>query len=62
MQMACDSPSEAPASLSAGLASALDAVEACLDGLEPDDDFDRAGVSLAGPVRALDAAAKEAMR
>ena len=61
MQMACKPPSEAPAALAADLAAALDAVEACLDAFEPGEGFDAAAAALAGPVRALDAAAKEAM-
>ena len=60
--MASDSPSEAPAARAPRLAAALDAVEACLDALEPGADFDRAAESLAVPVRALNAAAKGALR
>ena len=60
--MASDSPSEAPVARAPRLADALDAVEACLDALEPGADFDRAAESLAGPVRALNAAAKGALR
>ncbi len=60
--MASDSPSEAPAVQASRLAAALDAIEACLDAIEPGVDFDRVAESLAGPVRALNAAAKEALR
>jgi hypothetical protein len=60
--MASDSPSEAPAARVPGLADALDAVEACLDALEPGADPDRVAESLSGPVRALSAAAKQAIR
>ena len=62
MQMACNSSSEPPAGPAAALAAALDAVEACLDAFEPGVDFDAAAAALAGPVRALDAAAKEVLR
>ena len=50
--MASDSPSEAPVARAPRLADALDAVEACLDALEPGADFDRASESLADPIRA----------
>jgi hypothetical protein len=62
MQMACESPSQAPAAQVASLDAALDALEACLDALGPVEDFDAAAAALAGPVRALGAAAREAMR
>jgi hypothetical protein len=43
------------------LAAALDAIEAALDALNPGADPDDVAKVLAGPVRAFDAAAKEAL-
>jgi len=60
--MASDSLSEVRNRAAKALVSALDDVEARLDGLEPGADPDRVAEALADPVRALDAAAKEAVR
>jgi hypothetical protein len=58
--MASDSRS-APAD-AARLAMALDAIEAALDRLEPGARPDVVANALAEPIRAFDAAAKEALR
>jgi hypothetical protein len=60
--MASDSPPEARAALQARrLAQALDAIEAGLDGLDLGADPDAVASALAEPVRAFDAAAREAL-
>jgi hypothetical protein len=60
--MASDSPPEAHLALQArSLAQALDAIEARLDALELGADPDVVAAALAEPVRAFDAAAKEAL-
>ena len=60
--MASDSLSEVRDRAARALVSALDVIEARLDGLDPSADPDRLAEALADPVRALDAAAKEAVR
>lgn len=60
--MASDSPSEAAAAQARRLAAALDAIEARLAGLALGADPDDVAAALADPVRAFDAAAKEAVR
>lgn len=60
--MASESPSEARAALQARrLALALDAIEATLDGLELGADPDVVAKALEEPIRAFDAAAREAL-
>jgi hypothetical protein len=59
--MATDSPSEAAAQ-ARRLAAALDAIEARLDALSLGADPDEVAAALAEPIRAFDAAAKEALR
>lgn len=60
--MASDSPPDARAALQARrLAQALDAIEARLDALDLGADPDAVAAALAEPVRAFDAAAKEAL-
>lgn len=60
--MASDSPPDARTALQARrLAQALDAIEATLDSLELGADPDVVATALAEPVRAFDAAAKEAL-
>jgi hypothetical protein len=62
--MASDSPSEVRdrAQQARTLAMALDAIEAELERLELGADPDVVAHALAGPIRAFDAAAKEAIR
>ena len=60
--MASDSPPEAAAVQARRLAVALDAIEASLAGLALGADPDDVAATLAAPVRAFDAAAKEAVR
>lgn len=60
--MASDSPPDARAAVQARrLAQALDAIEARLDALDLGADPDAVAAALAEPVRAFDAAAKEAL-
>jgi hypothetical protein len=60
--MASDSPSDATAVQARCLAVALDAIEAGLAGLALGADPDDVAATLADPVRAFDAVAKEAVR
>jgi hypothetical protein len=62
--MASDSPTEVrdTAQQARRLAAALDAIEAELDRLELGSNPDVVARAMAEPIRALDAAAKEAMR
>jgi hypothetical protein len=59
--MASDSPSREAALQARQLARALDAIEAELDALELGADPDAVAKALAEPIRAFDAAAKEAL-
>ena len=59
--MASDSPSEPAAVQARRLAAALDVIEARLDSLALGADPDEVVAALAEPVRAFDAAAKEAL-
>jgi len=60
--MASDSLSAVRDGQARRLAEALDAIEACLERLAPGDDPGEIARELAGPVRAFDEAAKEAVR
>lgn len=60
--MASDSPTAVRDAQARRLAEALDAIEACLDRIAPGADPDEIVRELAGPVRAFDEAAKEAVR
>ena len=60
--MASDSPDAVRNAQARQLAAALDAIESCLDRLQPGADPDHIARALADPIRAFDAAAKEAVR